>query len=171
MKGLTIWYNEIERFYPKMSDELLGKVMRKLFDAMPTDEAPVIDGDDEMMYLFSTPFLKCFDKGLECMKNGKKGGAPVGNQNARKIKPNEDFDTTVSCYTTTQKVIVDDNSKKYYKYDTKHSDSINYMIDSNLGGLTLSTVRNTIIKEIEKDGWEPKEANSIYEEIIRGISR
>jgi LPS O-antigen subunit length determinant protein (WzzB/FepE family) len=64
-----------------------------------------------------------------------------------------------------------DNSKKYYKYDTNHSQSINSMIESNKGSLSLGAVRNSIINEIEKDGWEPKEANNIYEEIISTVRR
>jgi len=166
MKGLTLYLNVLAPARKLATDEQLGRYLRLALDAAENETIPTIDGElDRALF---EGFAECVKTGLDCV-NAKRNGV---NSRWNKMKPNENFDTTVSCYTQTQKVVVDDNnSKKYYKYDTKHSDSINYMIDSNLGGLTLSTVRNTIIKEIEKDGWEPKEANNIYEEIIRGISR
>lgn len=104
MQGITLYLNDLEQARKWATDEELGRLLRIALDAAETETIPTFDNKDEDM-LFDG-FKKCLEKGIARVKtkreNGAKGGAPIGNQNAKKIKPNEGFDTTVSCYTPTQ---------------------------------------------------------------------
>lgn len=109
---------------------------------------------------------KWLKKAKTAAENGKKGGRPKKEETIKEEEPQveNDFSGFLNPH-------IVDSTKKYYKYDTNHSQSINSMIESNKGSLSLSAVRNSIINEIEKDGWELKDAKNIYEEIIMGINR
>lgn len=80
-----------------MTDEQLGQIMRNIFEGAETETIPTFD--DMVMDLLADPFKNCLQKGINKVNakriNGAKGGAPEGNQNARKdktITPNKEFE-------------------------------------------------------------------------------
>lgn len=97
MQGITLYLNDLEQARKWATDEELGRFLRIALDAAETETIPTFDNkNDDMMF---DGFKKCLEKGIARVKikreNGSKGGAPVGNQNARKIKPNENFEVNV----------------------------------------------------------------------------
>lgn len=99
MQGFTIYLNEFNNLQ-YATKEQIGNMFLMAMDACENEIIPSFDNPMDAM-LFDG-FKRCLEKGFVRKKNGKNGGAPIGNQNAKKIKPNEGFDTTVSCYTPTQ---------------------------------------------------------------------
>ena len=103
MQGITLYLNDLEQARKWATDEELGRFLRIALDAAETETIPTFDNkNDDMMF---DGFKKCLEKGLARVKikreNGSKGGAPLGNQNAKKnkeeveskqIKPNTNFD-------------------------------------------------------------------------------
>ena len=103
MDGLTIYYSDIKRGMDELTNEELGLVRRTIFECMQTGEIPTFE--DRVVDIASIGFKNCLEKGFNRSKtnsrNGSKGGAPLGNQNARKnkeesdtrpLKPNTNFD-------------------------------------------------------------------------------
>lgn len=167
MQGLTLFLNDLEQARKWATDEELGRFLRIALDAAETETIPTFDNkDDDMMF---NGFKKCLEKGIERVntkrKNGAKGGAPVGNQNAKKIKPNVDFDTTVSCYTPTHNIEkrsmdVDNNNLqlllgKLEEVGPQKNQTMNLLVMNN------KTIRNCVeINKINKATQE--EAWKIY---------
>lgn len=103
MQGITLYLNDLEQARKWATDEELGHFLRIALDAAETETIPTFDNkNDDMMF---DGFKKCLEKGIARVKikreNGSKGGAPLGNQNAKKnkeeveskqIKPNTNFD-------------------------------------------------------------------------------
>jgi hypothetical protein len=103
MQGITLYLNDLEQARKWATDEELGRFLRIALDAAETETIPTFDNkNDDMMF---DGFKKCLEKGIARVKikreNGSKGGAPLGNQNAKKnkeeveskqIKPNTNFD-------------------------------------------------------------------------------
>ena len=109
---------------------------------------------------------KWLKKAKTAAENGKKGGRPKNKETIKEEEPQveNDFSGFLNPH-------IVDSTKKYYKYDTIHSEGINNMIESNIGSLKMNIVGETIIREIEKDGWKPDEAENIYEKIIKEVKR
>lgn len=125
MQGFTIYLNEFNNLQ-YATKEQIGNMFLMAMDACENEIIPSFDNPMDAM-LFDG-FKRCLEKGFVRKKNGKNGGAPIGNQNAKKIKPNEGFDTTVSCYTPTQIV---------------EKRSIDNEVDNNNLQLLLATLEET----------------------------
>lgn len=97
MKGITFYYEDIKRSMERMTMEEIGIVFTTIMKSLESETIPTFD--DERLDILADGFKNDMEKGLNKTKarreNGSKGGAPVGNQNAKRIKPNEDFEAHV----------------------------------------------------------------------------
>lgn len=97
MKGITFFYNDIKRGMERMTDEELGLVFRTFMKNIDNEIIPIFD--DERLDILADGFKQDMEKGIKNAvarrENGSKGGAPRGNQNAAKVKPNANFDEEV----------------------------------------------------------------------------
>lgn len=100
MKGITFFYNDIKRGMERMTDEELGFVFRTFMKNIDNEIIPIFD--DERIDILADGFKQDMEKGIKNAvarrENGSKGGAPIGNRNAAKIKPNTNFDKNVTDY-------------------------------------------------------------------------
>ena len=171
MKGVTIYYDDIKRGMEKMTNEELGYVCRKVFEAMESNTIPTFE--NELLDSNAIGFKNCLEKGIKVSKArskaGKTGGAPEGNQNARKYN-NEQNEELVIVKNSPIKPNKKFNEDRPYNYDTKHSEHINNTIERNKSCLCLTTVKDDIIKEMVKDGRSEEEAKSLYERILTNSS-
>ena len=100
MKGITFYKEDIKRSMARMTDEELGFVFRTFMENIDDEIIPTFE--DERLDMLTDGFKMDMEKGIKNAvarrENGSKGGAPRGNQNAAKIKPNTNFDRVVKNY-------------------------------------------------------------------------
>lgn len=148
MKGLTLYLNDLEIARKWATDEQLGRFLRIALESAENEIIPTFDNMQEDM-LFDG-FKKCLEKGITAVNakrgNGAKGGAPKGNQNARKIIQKEEIKPQCA------------NSEQQKQKRIEEDDYIKGQIERNLGGLTFDSVRKDLIKECVKSGYTESEA-------------
>lgn len=90
MKGITFYYEDIKRSMERMTMEEVGIVFTTIMKSLESETIPTFE--DERLDILADGFKNDMEKGLNKTKakreNGLKGGAPVGNQNAKRINPN-----------------------------------------------------------------------------------
>jgi len=140
-----------------MSPEQFGRLMLALF-AVDNGEDPIVDDDIIMAFEFMTLQMKIDRQKYEriCQansENGKKGGAPVGNQNARK-QPK----TTENKRNKPNDKIREDNDKIMKREDNESSSPsvvINYL-NSKTGAVydPQTTESVELINDLIKSGYD-----------------
>lgn len=156
MQGCTFYVNEFNNLQ-YATKEQIGNMFLMAMEACETEKLPTFDNPMDAM-LFDG-FKRCLEKGFTRKKNGKNGGAPQGNQNARKIKPNTDFDeNAVSCYTPTT---IEKRSLPTSKL--LHEEEIVRLIQS--GSVRLEAGRNEVKRLIKQQFND----DSIVEDVFNGL--
>ena len=88
-KNTFILYTNYHEILSDLSNEKLGELFRAILEYKSTKKQPVVSVDLLVVFKFIKNQLdidekKFNDKCLKNSQNGKKGGAPKGNQNAKK---------------------------------------------------------------------------------------
>ena len=106
-KDYFVVFGEWEDNCEELSDEEFGRIMRAFFGYVRRGEKP--EFSDRSMRLCWKPIKNACDRADEAYEskcktnriNGKKGGAPIGNQNAKKQKNNRNNRTVEKTTETT----------------------------------------------------------------------
>ena len=162
-KGLTIFFTYKKQF-DLLTDEQLGKLMRALIEY--AENGTEIDTDDgllEMAFSFIANNINLArQKSLIYANNGRKGGAPQGNSNAKKIvveteekqaKTNKNKQKQAKVETETSKTTKTSHMNKYdmNKYDMNLYEEEEYKEASLQSASASSLSESDLIAEFGAD--------------------
>ena len=144
--GVIIYEREHESFLD-MTDEEAGKIVKNMIRAFRGEEPEELKG---FMGRYARSLclrvIEDRDKAVEGSINGKKGGAPKGNQNAKKNNPKQPtlvLETTVPCLENKANNNNNNNINNNNNNKTKKNNFTNNCIKSDID---FEELENKVVK-------------------------